>query len=244
MRDLHVNSSLPRSGSELLQCLLGQHPQVYASATSPLLEYWYGALSNYDLAEVKSQPAELMRNAFTGFCRAGAHGYYESITERPVCVDKSRGWLEYAEILWEAFPSAKIICMTRKVDDILASLNRIYLANPGHPDTRSLPRNESDRFDAWMKSGSMPLGLALDRLKMRQSKGDDDRVRYVRYGDLVSSPIEVMRNIFDFYGVDKFDVDPNNVEKNVVEDDRYYGVFGSHAVAKVVGPRPIARGVM
>lgn len=234
MRDLHVNSSLPRSGSELLQCLLGQHPQVYASATSPLLEFWYGAMGNYDLAEVKSQPADLMRNAFTGFCRAGAHGYYGSITERPVCVDKSRGWLEYAELLWAAFPAARVACMTRDVGAILDSLNRIYLANPGHPDCRDLPRVEQQRMDAWMQSGSMPLGLALDRLRMRQGKGEDARVTYIRYGDLVESPVEIMRDVFAFYGVEPIDVDPRNVVKQVAEDDRHYGIFGQHSVRQIV----------
>ena len=76
MKRFHVNSSLPRSGSELLQCLLMQNPEIYASVTSPLLEYWYGAYGNYDIAEVKSQPKELMKNAFTNFCRSGTFGYY------------------------------------------------------------------------------------------------------------------------------------------------------------------------
>lgn len=235
MKELHVNSSLPRSGSELLQCLLSQHPDIYASATSPLLEYWYGALGNFGLSEVKSQPDQLMKSAFTGFCKSGSHGYYEAITDKPICVDKSRGWLEYAELLWESFPGAKIVCMIRNVDDILASLDRIYLANPGHPETRNLPRNEQERFDVWMKSGSLPLGLALDRLKMRQSKGEDKRIIYMRYGDLVSHPIEVMNEVFDFYGVEKFQVDPNNVVKQVEEDDRHYGIFGQHSVRKIVG---------
>jgi len=235
MKTLHVNSSMPRSGSELLQCLLMQHPQIYASATSPLLEYWYGAFANHTLPEVKSQPADLMQAAFTGMCRGAAHGYYGAITDRPVCVDKSRGWLEYAELLWSAFPDARIVCMTRSVDDILASLDRIYLAHPGHPDTRDLPRNRDARYDAWLQSGSMPLGLALDRMRMRQSKGPDPRISFVRYEDLVAHPVDVMRSVFEFYSVEAIDVDPLNVVKQVAEDDRHYGIFGQHSVRQIVG---------
>ena len=50
-----------------MQALLGQHPEVYASATSPALEYCYGALANFGLAEVKSQDATLMKDAMDGF---------------------------------------------------------------------------------------------------------------------------------------------------------------------------------
>lgn len=237
MQTLHVNSSMPRAGSELLQCLLMQHPAIYASATSPLLEYWYGAQGNYGLPEVQSQPEALMQSAFTRFCRAGAMGYYGAITERPVCVDKSRGWLEYAELLWAAFPDARIVCMTRPIDDILDSLNRIYLANPGHSDARALPRNQEARFDVWMQSGSMPLGLALDRQQMRRSKGCDERIKYVSYDDLIGNPVEAMREVFTFYGVDPINIDPNNVVKQVVEDDRHYGIFGQHSVRTTVGKR-------
>jgi hypothetical protein len=234
MNALHVNASMPRAGSELLQCLLMQHPDIYASTTSPLLEYWYGAQANMALAEVKSQPALLMDDAFTGFCRAGAVGYYGAITDRRVVVDKSRGWLEYAELLWRAFPSAKIVCMTRPVEEILESLDRVYHANPGHPDTRDLPRDQSARFDVWMQGGSMPLGLALDRLHIRQSKGADPRVCYMQYDDLCSSPVDAMRAVFEFIGVDSMDVDPRNVVKQVTEDDRHFGIFGSHSVRKIV----------
>ena len=124
MIQMHVNSSLPRSGSELLQALLSQHPLVYASATSPLLEYWFGAYKNFDLPEVKSQNQLLMKKAFCSFCHSGAHGYYRALTDKPFVIDKSRGWLEYAEWLWDVFPNAKIVSMVRKVEDIVASLEK------------------------------------------------------------------------------------------------------------------------
>ncbi|NHW78511.1 sulfotransferase, partial [Escherichia coli] len=53
---LAFNSSMPRSGSELLQGLLSQHPDICAGTTSPLLEYVYGAYKNFkDTQEAISQ---------------------------------------------------------------------------------------------------------------------------------------------------------------------------------------------
>ena len=218
-----------------MQCLLSQHPEIYGSSTSPLLEYWYGAYTNYTLPEVRSQPADLMQNAFTGLCREGAKGYYSALTDRPVVVDKCRGWLECAEMLWAAFPEAKIVTMVRNINAILESLDKVYKKYPGHPDARHLPKNREQRFQFWAKSGSLPLGAALDRLKLRQEKGPDPRIMYVKYGDLTNHPVEVMRSVFTHLGVDPIDVDPNNITKLAIEDDMPFGIFGDHKVkSKIV----------
>ena len=234
MNAIHANSSLPRSGSELLQALLSQHPDAYASATSPLLEYMFGAQGNTSLPEVKSQPEAAMRSAFAGFCREGARGYYGALTDKPVVIDKSRGWLEFAELLWAAFPEARILCMVREPDAIVGSLERIYQANPGHPETRGLPATAAARKDYWLNPETVPLGLALRRIRDRQAKGPDSRIAYIRYGDLCSAPVEIMQQVFAHLQLPSFDVDPNNVTKAVPEDDSHFGIFGSHLVHPTV----------
>lgn len=234
MKYLHVNSSLPRSGSELLQALLGQHPDVYASATSPLLEYWYGALGNFGMAEVRSQDPGLMKKAFAAFMRSGAHGYYEAITDRKVVVDKSRGWLQHAELLWDAFPDARVVCMVRPLKDIVASMERIYQAHNGHPETRKLPRTRDDRAKHWTSPGVPPLGLAIERMNDREAKGEDERILYVDYDRLVADPIVAMNLVFSHLALDPFEIDPDHVEKSAPEDDRHYGIFGDHKLHPVV----------
>ena len=60
-------------------------------------------MANTAMAEVKSQDAALMKRAFIAFMREGARGYCEAITDKPVVVDKSRGWLQHAEMLWDCY---------------------------------------------------------------------------------------------------------------------------------------------
>lgn len=230
---LHANSSLPRAGSELLQALLSQHPEVYASATSPLLEYMFAAQGNTTLAEATSQPKALMNAAFTGFCREGARGYYGALTDKPIVVDKSRGWLEYAEVLWAAFPEARIVCMVRDPEAIVASFERLYVENPGHPDARHLPPTPKARREAWLAPESKPLGLALRRLYQRQQR-PDSRIAYVNFDGLCAQPIEAMHRVFEHLQLAPFAVNPLRVTKAAEEDDRVFGLFGSHTVHPTV----------
>lgn len=230
--NLHVNSSLPRAGSELMQALLGQHPEVYASATSPALEYCYGALANFGLAEVKSQDPTLMKDAMDGFMRSGIDGYYKALTDKPVIVDKSRGWLEHGELLWNLYPESKMVTMVRPVDDILASLEKIYQANIGHPETRNIPINLEPRMQYFMNN--VPLGLALNRINERQRKGQDSRIMYVEYDDLVAKPVQTMNKVFAHLEITNFEIDPNNIVKSVEEDDSHYGIFGSHKLKPTI----------
>ena len=234
---MHVNSSFPRSGSELMQALLGQHPRVYASATSPLLEYWFAASKNLNLPEVKSQDEQKMKEAFKSFCRSGAVGYYQELTNKDVIVDKSRGWIEYADFLWDIFPDAKIVSMVRSIDDIVNSLERVYRANPMHPEMDGLPKTPEQRAAFWCQSGSLPLGLALDRFKGRAARGDDPRILHVDYDLLIQNPIEVMKQTFEHLNIEPIEIDPNNVVKSAEEDDSHYGIFGSHQLRSTVGKR-------
>ena len=224
----NVNSSLPRAGSELMQALLAQHPDVYASATSPLLEYCYGALGNYGLPEAKSQNPENMESAMQGFMRNGVKGYYDALTDKPTIIDKSRGWLEYAELLWDLYPDAKIVSMVRNVDGILGSLEKIYQDNIGHPETRNIPINLDQRRQYFLEN--VPLGLALRRLRERQRKGPDSRILYVEYEGLISQPISTMNRVFEHLELTPHEIDPNNIKKSVEEDDSFYGIFGDHKI--------------
>jgi sulfotransferase len=214
----------------LLQALLAQHPDVYASATSPALEYVFAASRNYDTVERRAQPEALMQQAFAGFVHGGLTGYYKQITDKPVVVDKSRGWLEHMELLWLAYPEARCVCMTRNVGDILASLERAYQSNLNSPEARQLPTSRAAREAVWLAPSGRPLGLALSRLAARQARGADSRFMYLDYDDLVDNPIPEMQKVFAHLQLPSFEIDPENVVKAAEEDDSVYGIFGNHAV--------------
>ena len=127
MEKLFFQSSLPRAGSTLLQNILAQNPNIYATPTSGVLELIFAARGNYtNSPEFQAQDPDLMKTGFMAFCKEGMKGYYEAITDKPYVIDKSRGWGIHYDFLNQIYPEPKIICMIRDLRDIFASMENNY----------------------------------------------------------------------------------------------------------------------
>ena len=125
------NSSMPRSGSTLIQNILGQNPDIHVTPTDGFLELIYGARVNYtNNAEFKAQDQDQMIKAWRMFCNEGMKGYAKGLSDKPNTCIKSRGI--GANYNWfEAFmgEEPKVICMVRNVKDILSSMEKMHRAN-------------------------------------------------------------------------------------------------------------------
>ena len=165
---IFFNSSLPRSGSTLLQNIMGQNPKFYVTPTSGVLELVFGARANYtNSPEFKAQDAEYMKMAFRAFCRDGISGFYNSLTDRPYVLDKSRGWGYYRDFLDFFYPNPKIVCMVRDPRSIFSSMEKNYRKNPDKAammtsDAEMKNITTEQRIDTW--ANSQPVGLAFQRL--------------------------------------------------------------------------------
>jgi len=239
MKKIIYNSSIPRSGSELLQVILHQNPQIYGSTTSPLLEYMFAARSNYNLPEVQSQDPELMQKSFLSMCQGMQQSYYSAITNRPIVIDKNRGYLHYYEWIEQFNPNPKMICMVRDLRSIVASMEKIFRKNrhtPVGPDNPSTMQNltTEQRVEHWLNT--QPIGLALQRTNDLFQRNLDKHVLFVRYEDLCNFPIDTMKNVYDYLGIELFDHNFNCIEKEVVEYDSHFGVYGKHNIQRQLVP--------
>lgn len=230
---------MPRSGSELLNVILHQNPDIYGSLTSPLLEYQFAARGNYNLAEVKSQDPELMQKAFLAMCAGMAQSYYSAITDRPIVCDKNRGHIHYYEWIDQWNPNPKMICMVRDLRSIIASMERVFRKNrhsPEGPDNPSQLANMTteDRIKHWLST--QPIGLALQRTLDCFQRGIDKNILFIRYEDLCANPQETMNGIYKYLDMPSFEHDFQNLTKEVAEDDSHFGIFGSHKVEKEIKP--------
>lgn len=234
---LIFNTSMPRSGSELLQVLLHQNPSIYGSATSPLLEYQFAARANYELPEVKCQHPKLMQEAFVAMCRTMADGYYATLTGRPVVCDKNRGWSYYYEWVAQWNPNPKMICMVRDLRSVIASMERIYRKNrhrPTGPENLDELQNITveQRAKYWLNS--QPVGLALSRTLDVLQRDVAKNILFIRYEDLCTDPQKELDRIYEYIGEPSFQHDFTNIVKEVEEDDSHFGVYGRHSVAKTI----------
>ena len=229
MEKIFYQSSLPRAGSTLLQNILAQNPDVYATPTSGVLELVFAARANYtNSPEFKAQDADVMRNAFQSFCHEGMKGYYNAITDKKYIVDKSRGWGIHYDFLNFINPEPKIICMVRDLRDIFASMEKNYRKNPDKQDSildwsKMQGTTVPKRIDIWAQNP--PVGMALERLGEIFRMGTDSKMLFVKFEDLCLYPEQQMVRIYDYLGIPYFQHDFDNVEQVTKEDDEVYGMF-------------------
>ena len=240
MEQLFFQSSLPRAGSTLLQNILAQNPDIYATPTSGVLELVFAARGNYTTSpEFKAQDADLMKSGFLSFCRNGMDGFYNAITDKKYVIDKSRGWGIHYDFINLIYPDPKIICMVRDPKDIFASMENNFRK---HPDKQSDILNWSTgqgttvpkRIDVWVQNP--PVGLAFERLGEMFRTGIASKVLFIRFEDLCLYPESTMVRIYEYLDIPHFKHDFDNIEQVTKEDDEVYGAFGDHVIRTKLEP--------
>ncbi|HEX8311944.1 MAG TPA: sulfotransferase [Chthoniobacteraceae bacterium] len=240
---IFFNSSLPRSGSTLLQNILAQNPRFYCTPTSGLYDLLYASREHFTkLPFFRAQDPELMRTAFLSYCRAALHGYFEGCTDRPVCVDKSRGWLGTVDWLNEFHPQPRLIVCVRDLRAILSSMEKRWRKYPHlHPpedDPTGLKTGTIQmRVAAWLNS--IPVGNTLIRLMGAVERGQHRHFHIVPFEDLVANPGPILEGVYQYLGEEPFAHDFENVEQLTREDDSHYSVYGDHQIRRKVAPVPL-----
>lgn len=237
------NSSMPRSGSTLLQNILAQNPRIYASPTSGLLELLFASRSNFSkLPEFIAQDPDLMRSAFLGYCKGGLLGFYEGLTDRPLCIDKNRSWFHLYNWLKMFYPNPKILICIRDIRSILSSMEKLFrakrhLADPQDSWERMNMVTLTGRVNTWL--GSIPVGIAIQRLIEAIETNTIANFHVVRFEDLTSQPKLAMQKIYDYLEEPYFEHDFDHVAQVTQEHDGEYGIYGDHRIREKVGPVPL-----
>lgn len=239
---IFFNSSMPRSMSTLLQCILNQNPEIAATPTDGVLEYLYAARANYtSTPEVKAINPELALRTWRGFCWGGLEGYTKAYTDKPNLCIKTRGATIHYEWFQRFMPyDMKCIVMVRNMKSIICSMEKLFRANQeNHQDIQNHSQmsgtNTPKRVDAWF--ANPPVGLALERLNQCFLEGTNKNFLYVRAEDLTSYPDREITKIYKYLGLPDYKHDFDNVEQTIKEDDSVYGISSSlHTIRKAVRP--------
>ena len=242
MDRIFFQSSLPRAGSTLLQNILGQNPDFYVTPTSGVLELLFAARKNYTSDNAfQAQDAELMKKGWLNFCRQGVEGFFNGITNKKYVVDKSRGWGIHYSFLDSFYSDPKIVCMVRDLRSVYASMEKNFRKNQDKDSgivnwAEMKGTTTAKRVDIWAQNP--PIGIAVERLKQIIDEGIDKNILFIRFEDLTSNPQTELDKVYDFFGVERYQHDFQNIVQLTQEDDTIHGIFGDHTIRKEVKPVP------
>lgn len=240
-KDIHFVSGLPRSGSTLLCNILAQNPDLHTTPTSAchdimfvVRNFWNSKeciehLASKELADDKNLQRVLS---------AVLHSYHD--TDKPVVIDKGRGWLSLIEMAEFALGrKAKVIVPVRSLSQICASFEKL------HRKAAHKRQDAGDYFKAQTVMGRTDrllsdrgvVGLAYNRLVDAIQRGLSDRLHFVEFDDLTKNPGETICRIYEFLGLPKFEHQFDNVEQVTHEDDSVHGL-DLHAIRRSIAPAP------
>lgn len=234
-------AGLPRSGSTILSSILNQNPRFYSGPSSPvtglmtMLEQQL-AQDELFLAYPKPEQASMIISNII-------HQYYYDV-EKPVIFDKNRSWvnrIHYIEGYLGITP--KIICPVRNIDEILASFISMHRRNPyevngkiNFMDEMLIKSNISltdDKRCEFLVSESGILGQSYLGIRNVLMKGQEKYLHFVEYDNLVNSPEETMKQIYEFLDEEYYEHEFNNlININNENDAATYGLSDMHQVRK------------
>lgn len=231
-------AGLPRSGSTLLKSILDQNPNIHANPVSPVMELMYHTeeylkKSEQYLGYPKPQNAYKIISSFI------ENYYYER--EEDIIIDHCRAWPNNIErIKTYITPNPKIICPVRDIAEILTSFITMVHRNDDqvsfidqHLIEKGVTVDDDNRCQYLMSDDGI-VEQALWAQSQAFIKNDTRHLLMVEYNDLVNTPDETMRRIYDFLEMDYYDHNFKNVENNHRENDDQWYLKDMHYVRKEV----------
>jgi sulfotransferase len=238
-------AGLPRSGSTLLCQLLAAHPQIHSEGhSSPLcsvlLRLRHGIsdddffLSQLDVDFDRTYAH--LKSATQAFVRAWYHD-----CDKPVVIDKNRGWLRNYEYLLAVEPEARLLVCVRELGQVYGSIEAqhqrtILIDFPDH--TANHDRyNRADTLFA--KEGV--IGNPLRALEAVQDLpiATQQRIHLVIFERLMRDPIAALADVYKFLGLQPHAFDPKKLTTRPHESDSHYRHKYPHRQYASIEPPPL-----
>ena len=242
---IYFLAGLPRSGSTLLANILAQHPSMYVTPTSGIVDMLVNVRNHWNQNDAfRAMERKLSEQVKGTVLRAMLEAYF-SHTERPVCIDKNRYWaefLEMAEVLVGGREHVKLIMTVRDLRDVLASFERLYRKTsalgqlPQESNMALKFKTALGRMEVFIDDGQ-PVGRAYNAIRDAVTRGWKDCMHFVDYEDLTRQPAQTLDGIYRFLGEEPHKHDFGNVEQVTFEDDFAYGFKDLHVIRQTVEPQ-------
>ena len=227
---MYLVAGLPRSGSTLMQYVLRQNPQVHTEPVSSLFTLFNNIYANWD--SIESNKEYVNETAKLNVLKGLLQNYHES-TSKPIVFDKDRMWISRIALLEKVLGTkVKILCPVRNPAEILSSFEKLRKNNPLSlmPAEMGVDGSTIAGRCLYYAGPAGPLGIAHAVIKDAITMGYLDRMLFIDYNRFCNSPKSQTKRIYEFFELESFDHDYENIEQKEVFNDLSHSLPGLHKI--------------
>jgi len=236
-------AGLPRSGSTLLRSILNQNPDLLSGPISPSVELLYYTDKYFQSSEMllaSPNPQgcyDVLSNMMDHFYsnimeKEGKSKIIEFNRAIPNNIERFRTYIK---------EDIRIVCPVRSIPEILASFISLIHKNSDKISfvdqyliDKGIEVNDDTRCDYLMSDYGI-VGQALFAMSRPYLRGEEGLLKIVEYDDLVERTDEVMGEIYDFWGLERYQHTYDNLENIYPENDIFqYNLEGMHTVGRTI----------
>jgi sulfotransferase len=221
-------SGLPRSGSTVLRSILEQNEILNVTPYSGLREILLTNISSWNVIPHQAYPRMLAKQRVLKSIINSYHGY-----DKDIHIDVDRYWPRNIR-LFETVTNtkAKVVCLVRPVDEVIASLEKLKQNNP----EQSLHDNYEDAtIDERMHTHLTGfVGGAYRSLVDAFDSNVGDRLLFVDYNKLCKDPITQLKRIYNHWDLEEFKHTHSNLSLKTKENDEYHGFTELHSIRETL----------
>jgi sulfotransferase len=234
---------LPRSGSTLLTAILNQHPKVYSSPQSELINMYWGLRK--EIFNSESFKSNLMQEGYQNALNSLGNVMYSHI-DKPIVIDKSRAWgTPGNQVIAETLnKNPKTILVMRPILEVLSSFVKLAEANPDNFIDQNINyedfyvkyyREINDaRCDYLMRSNG-EIDLQLLAIATLVQKPESCHI--VWYEDLIANSQKTLSGIYEFLEIDDFKHNFANIKQlDKHNDSLVFGIKDLHTISSTIKP--------
>lgn len=217
-KTFHFLSGLPRTGSTVIESILGQNPEVYVTPTSPLLHLLNKNQEEFYLCpEVIANPfGEQLTNISLGMIEGAWKHRPESII-----IDKHRGWGKNMPATTKVFGhEIKIVATIRDIPSIMASWLTLIRNQPNN-FIKTIVEQKGYAATEENMMAEMWFGHVLDCVESvaMARKTASNRLLEVQYDNFIVDPKNEIARIAEFLDLPEYVYDFDNISNDNVSND-------------------------
>lgn len=214
MKKISFLCGLPRSGSTILSKILNQHPQLFCTGTSPVLDYISNAA--HTLSNLRDNHASGHMINVEKILQMNIKEMFSDIQKDHI-IDKNREWiLNIPAVQSDLKFDPRVIVTLRPIHETIISFDHILKKN-----------NKSH-------SGEEIYTIYIKPVYEMLMSTNYEGLHPIFYNDLLERPEEELSKLVEYLGEDVYNFSFDNIDNTNQEKDEKWGLTDLHKTRKVL----------